>query len=203
MRRSRAGCRRYRAALTAFAAHRETTPGTRGALDVLDHVDRCRDCADELQELVLAVVALRRLGELPESAAIGAAAWPGLRDRIERTRASAAAVAWRWRTTLAGMAAGTLVVAALVAPLALRLPIGQTGGEPAGYSPAELDLVNRQIEQRYIVESRVETAGAASPTAAAPTSGTQFALLRRYPDGIAPDAKEVDPQPIRRPSIVD
>ena len=129
MGRARAGCRRHRSALTAFAAHREAAPETRPALD---HVDRCRACADELQELVLAVIALRRLGELPEPAAISSAAWPRLRDRIERTRASAAALAWRSRTTLAGMAAGTLLVAAIVAPLALNVPLGDTSAEPAG-----------------------------------------------------------------------
>lgn len=200
MGRARAECRRQRPGLTAFAAHRDATPATRPALD---HADRCRACAEELQELVLAVIALRRLGELPEAAAISAAAWPRLRDRIERTRASAAALAWRSRTTLAGMAAGTLVVAAIVAPLALHVPLGDTGAEPAGYNSVELDLINRQVEQRYIVESRAGNPSLTAPAATSPTSGAQFAIPRRYPDGIAREGKEVDPRPIMRPPTVD
>jgi hypothetical protein len=197
---ARAGCRRYRAALTAFAAHREGGPATRRALD---HVDRCRACADELQELALAVIALRRLGHLPEPASISAAAWARLRDRIERNRASAAALAWRWRTTLAGVAAGTLVVAALVAPQAVRVPLGASGAEPTGLSPRELDRVNRQIEQRYIFEAHVGAVDAAGPTETSPVSRSQESILRRYPDDIKRDLKEVDPRPTRRPPIVD
>jgi hypothetical protein len=200
MGRAGADCRRHRAALIAFAAHREAVAETRSALA---HVDRCRACAEELQELVLAVIALRRLGELPEAAAISAAAWPRLRGRIERSRASAAAVAWRWRTTMAGMAAGTLMVAALVAPMALHIPIGTTGGEPVGYTADELDRSSRRIERQYMFESRVGTLAPASSSVTSRTTGSQGTIPKRYPDGIAPEAKEVDPKPIGRPLIVD
>ena len=199
MRRAPAECRRHRAALTAFAAHREAGPRASGALD---HIDRCRACAADLQQLSLAVIALRRLGELPASTVANPAAWPRLRDRIERTRANAAALAWRWRATVAGMTAGTLLVAALVAPLALRIQLGANRAEPAGYSPSELDHVNGQIEQRYIFES---TVGALTPAPAetTPTTGSDSAIPTRYPDGITRDVKEVDQRPTRRPPIVD
>lgn len=200
MRRARAECRRHRAALTAFAAQRDLAPETRPALD---HVDRCRACAEELQELALAAIGLRRLGTLPEGAAISAAAWPRLRDRIERSRAGAAALAWRWRTTVAGMAAGTLVVAAVVAPLALHVPLDGSGAEPAGYSAGELDRANRLAEQRYILGSRIGTLGPAGQTESAPRSRSGNAIPRRYPDGIARDQKEVELRPTERPPLVD
>lgn len=194
MRRPFAECRRHRPALIAIAARREPVPD-RSA--VLDHVDRCRRCADELQELALAVIALRRLGQLPAGASVSPSAWPELRDRIERSRAAAAALAWRWRTTLAGLATGTLVVAALVAPTALHVQGGVVGAEPVGYSPHELDLLSRRVEMTYVLDARTGTL--TTPTV---TTGSQGGIPRRYPDGITPVGKEVPPRPTGRPPSV-
>jgi hypothetical protein len=171
-------CRHHRAALGAFAAGGDDRSGFGSALD---HLDRCSACAGELQELALAAVALRRLGEMPGRAIDGSTAWPRLRERIVRSRASAAAMAWRWRATLAGLAAATLVVAAVVGPLALHLPLGATGAELVGYSARELDLLSVRIEERYVLDAKSPTA-----TTTAPTTGSQVSIPRRYPDGLTP-----------------
>lgn len=195
MHRPEADCRRNRPALTALAARREHVPD-RAA--VLDHVDRCGRCAHELQELALAVIALRRLGQLPDGAAVSPSAWPRLRDRIERSRAAAAELAWHWRTTLAGLAAGTFVVAALVAPTALHVGSGVVGAEPAGYSAHELELLNRRVEMTYVAGARTGTLAAATVT-----TGSQGGIPKRYPDGIIPVGKEVPPRSSGRPPSVD
>jgi len=194
MRRREGVCRRHAVGLTALAARREPIPH-RTAL--FAHLERCDACADQLQELTLTVIALRRIGELPSGARLGPSAWPRLRDRIERSRAGAAAVAWRWRTTLAGLATGMLVVAAIVGPLAIHLPIGAAGAEPVGYGPREIDALTARIEQAYLVESRTGTLTSNSITES--LGGIQ----RRYPDGIAPVGKEVDSRPSGRPPTVD
>ena len=195
MRRRDGVCRRHAAGLTALAARREPVPH-RTAL--FAHLERCDACADQLQELTLTVIALRRIGELPAGAAITPTAWPRLRDRIERSRASAAAIAWRWRTTLAGMAMGTLVVAALAAPLALHLPLGAAGAEPTGYSLRELDLLSFRIEHEYALDARIGTLVFTPETA-----GSLGGVPKRYPDGITPVGKEVDKRPSGRSPIVD
>jgi len=187
-------CRRVAPGLTALAAGREPV-GDRRFL--IDHLDRCDDCLVALQDLTLTVYALRRMGELPDAGAAGARAWPRIRDRIVRSRAGAAAIAWRWRTTLAGLAAGALVVAAVAAPLALHLPLSASGGEPVGYSERELDLFGLRIEQAYLQEARVGTLFTTT------TAGSRGGVPKRYPDGIAPVGKEVDSRPTGRPPIVD
>jgi hypothetical protein len=195
MRHHDAACRRVAPGLTALAAGREPL---RDGRFVLDHLDRCEACLDALQDLTLTVYALRRLGELPEATSIGPSAWPRVRERILRSRASAAALAWRWRTTLAGTAASALVVAALAAPLALHLPVGASGGEPVGYSAHELDLFNRRIEQNYISDARTGVLTTTSTVSVSPDW-----LPRRYPDGIAPEPKEVQSRTSGRPPTVD
>jgi len=194
MRRPDAECRRHGPALTALAAQREPVPN-RSA--VLDHVDRCRRCATELQELALAVTALRRLGQLPEGASVSASAWPRLRHRIEHSRAAAAEIAWRWRTMLAGLAAGTLVVAALVAPLALQVEGGVVAGEPVGYSPHELDLLSRRVELAYLLDARTGTLPTPNFTVE-----SHDGIPKRYPDGNTFVEKEVPARPSGRPPSV-
>jgi hypothetical protein len=195
MRRRDAVCRSHAAGLTALAANREPIPH-RTAL--VAHLDRCTSCTYELQELSLAVVALRRIGALPAGASVGASAWPHLRDRIERSRASAAALAWRWRTTLASLAAGTLVVAAIVAPLAVHVPLGASAAEPVGYSARELDMLSFRIERAYLLNAQVGTFSTVTVT-----TGPQSGVPKRYPDGIKPVGKEVDPRPSGHPPVVD
>jgi hypothetical protein len=195
MSRRDAACRRVAPGLTALAAGREPVADQRF---VIDHLDRCDECLAALQDLTLTVYALRRLGDVPDGAAASAPAWPRIRARIVRSRAGAAAVAWRWRTTLAGIAAGAFVVAAVAAPLALHLPVGATGGEPVGYTARELDLFSRRIEETYIAEA-LNGILATPSTPSVSLDG----LPRRYPDGIAPAAKEVQSRTIGRPPTVD
>lgn len=194
MRRS-GRCRRHEPGLTALAARREPVP-ERDAL--FDHLDRCDRCRADLQDMTLAVVALRRFGDVPEGVAVSPMAWPRMRERIERSRASAAAMAWRWRTTLAGLVAGTLIVAAVVGPFGDRLTSGATIAEPVGYSQQELDLLYRRIERQFITGAQVGTFPALSTT-----SGSQVVVPTRYPDGIAPSGKEVKSRPTGRPLGVD
>lgn len=196
MGRPGSACRRVRPGLTALAAGREPVRDQRF---VIDHLDRCDDCLAALQDLTLTVYALRRMGEVPTDASgVAARAWPRVRERILRSRAGAAAVAWRWRTTLAGLAAGALVVAAVAAPLALHLPLGATGGEPTGYSVRELEVLNGRIEMTYIAGARSGVL-ATTPTVLASLDG----LPRRYLDGIAPVAKEVKSRTTGRPPTAD
>lgn len=178
MRRRDRECRRHREALTALAARVDDRFGFEPALD---HAGRCSACAGELQEMALAVVALRRMGGAPAGAITGSTAWPRLRQRIERSRAVAAAMAWRWRATLAGLAASTLLVAAVVGPLALHLPLGAAGAEPVGYSARELDLLGARIEERYVLDARSGTS-----TSVASAAESQVSIPRRYPDGLTP-----------------
>lgn len=189
-----AACRQIAPGLTALAAGREPVRDRRF---VIDHLDRCDACLATLQDLTLTVYALRRLGEVPGGTSMGPATWPRVRERILRSRASAAAVAFRWRTTLAGLMAGALVVAAVAAPLALHLPLGGSVGEPVGYSERELDHFSWSIEDTYI-------AGAhrGELTANSSLSLSLDALPRRYPDGIASVAKEVESRAIGRPPAV-
>jgi hypothetical protein len=190
-----AACRRVAPGLTALAAGREPV---RDQQVVFAHLDRCDACLTTLQDLTLTVYALRRLGEVPDGASIGAAAWPRVRQRILRSRATAAAVAWRWRTTLAGIAAGALVVAAVAAPLALHLPLGASGSEPVGYSERELDLFSWRVEDIYIAGAR----SGDLPANSSPTVSLD-GLPRRYPDGIVPVPKEVQTTTLGRPPAVD
>jgi hypothetical protein len=186
-------CRRHRAALTAYAAHREQAAS---ALAALDHAERCRSCRRELEELALTAIAVQRLADA--EAPLSASAWPALRARIERSRASAAALAWRWRATVAGLAAGTLVVAAIVAPLAINGPLNAVAAEPVGYSAAELDGLNQRIEQGYLLDARTGTLLFTTPTTDDPT-----VVPKRYPDGLTPVGKEVPNRSIGRPLSAD
>ena len=195
MRRRDAACRGHAAGLTALAANREPVPH-RTAL--VAHLDRCDRCTAELQDLTLTVMALRRIGALPNDLSVGASAWPRLRARIERSRASAAALAWRWRATLAGLAASTLVVAAVVAPLAVHVPVGASGAEPVGYTARELDMLGYRIEQSYLFDAR-SIPFSTSTVTWEPHGG----FLMRYPDGIEPVGKEVDLRPAGHAPIVD
>lgn len=201
MARAAADCRRVAPGLSALAASREPIRDLRF---VVDHVDRCDRCLATLQDLTLTAFALRRMGELPAEFAPAPTAWPRLRARILRSRARARALAWRWRTTLAGIAASALVVAAVAAPMALHLPLGATGAEPTGYSERELDLLSRQIEARYIAEARNSSLAATSATSSLTMASAAISegLPRRFPDGIAPVVKEVASRPSGRPPAV-
>lgn len=177
-------CRRHASALLDLVDPRTPTPGSGAALD---HLEWCRPCSDELQDLALAIVAMRRFGEAGAGESGSVSAWPSLQTRIVNTRAAAAAVAWRWRASLAGLATGTLLVAAMVGPLAMHVPLAGDVDEPTGYSPTQLEARARKIEANYLWQSVT-----ASPFGVVPTSiTTEYAGPRRYPDNIMPERKEV------------
>ena len=187
-------CRRVAPGLTALAAGEEPI---RDQGFVIDHLGRCEVCLDALEDLTLTAHALRRLGDLAERADLDDEAWPRLRVRILRSRSSAAGLVWRWRTTVAGSIAGVLVVAVVAAPLAFRLPLGASGSE----------LVGDRVPQRSWLGLRTDDdndptlrwGGATLSDTSGPTSG----LSVRFPDGIAPVAKEVQTRQVGRPMAAD
>lgn len=177
-------CRRHAGALLDLVDARTATPGSSAAMD---HLEWCRSCSDELQDLALAIVAMRRFGESGAGHSGSPNAWANLRTRIEVTRAAAAAVAWRWRASLAGLATATFLVAAMVGPLAMHVPLAGGVDEPTGYSAIQLEGHARQIEANYIWQSNaVSTHG--SPAA---NFSSGYTDARRYPDNIIPERKEV------------
>lgn len=184
LRGANAACRQYADALLAMVDARVATPGSTAALD---HLEWCRSCADEFQELALAIVALRRFGTAAPDGSGRDAAWSRLRDRLIRNRDSAARIAWRWRTTMAGIAAGAFIVAAVVGPRTLYLPLGGGAAEPTGFSEAEVDGRSRQVEAAYIWQAGSGTLYF-EPDA---SIGAGYHGPVRYPDGVQPDRKEV------------
>ena len=191
----RGECRRHADALLQVL---DGTDAGSVATAALDHLEWCNPCSVDLEDLALALIALRRFGRVPADGQATRQAWPRLRARIERGRAAAALVAWRWRTTLSGLVAGTLIVAAVVGPMAVRLPLGSAGAEPVGYSVRELDLLGSRIEEAYVLNARAASPGA---TVAPVRSGS--GLEKRYPDGMTPKGKEVPERTIVRPPVVD
>lgn len=184
-------CRRHAAALLALVDSPATTRGSGAAMD---HLEWCRTCSAEFQDLALAILALRRFGESGAGESGSPHAWPRLRTRIEVTRAAAAAVAWRWRASLAGLATSTLLVAALVGPLAMHVPLVGGIDEPTGFSPAQLEVDAWQVEVDYISQSTTATTRGLPVTIV--SSGS--ADPRRYPDNIVPARKEVPVRTIDR-----
>lgn len=184
-------CRRHASALLDVVDARTPTPRSGAAMD---HLEWCRTCSDELQDLALAIVAMRRFGESGAGESGSPYAWPRLRSRIEATRAAAAAAAWRWRATMAGLATSTLLVAALVGPLAMHVPLAGGVDEPTGYSPAQLEFDAQRVEARYMSQST--TASVAGSPVTLISNGQ--ADPRRYPDNVIPARKEVPVRPIDR-----
>lgn len=184
-------CRRHASALLDLADPRALTPASGAAMD---HLEWCRSCSDELQELALAIVALRRFGEAGAGQSCSPSSWPTLRARILDSRAAAAAVAWRWRASLAGLATGTLLVASMVGPLAMHVPLAGGVEEPTGYSAAQLESQARRIEANYLWQSTTGSPLGVSATLAA----TGYAGPRRYPDSRIPGRKEVAVRPTDR-----
>ena len=188
-----AACHRHRLALAELAERRDAGSAGRTALD---HVDRCPDCAATLGELMLTVVALRRLGNDAAIAALTSpagradVAWARLRDRIERSSRAAREQAWRWRTTLGGLAMASLAVAALVGPATIHLASDGTTGELSGYTDNELDFLHWQTEAGYLNAART---GSLTVTASGPTAPRATSIGRYSPDGVRPERKEVQP----------
>jgi hypothetical protein len=188
--RSRA-CERQQAALLDFVAHRERTRTTDAALD---HLDRCERCTAEMSDVALAVAGLRRIGEQILVAEPAPDAWARLVARVSRPHPSP----WRWRATLTGMVASTMLVAVLVAPFALHGTSQQEAVSvlppvSAPMSPAERAYVAAARQLRLSADSAsvdgVEADGGSVP--------------RIYPDGIRPIEKEVtSTKPTGRPLSV-
>lgn len=189
-------CRRHASALLDLVDPLASTPGSAAAMD---HLEWCRRCSDELQDLALAIVAMRRYGRVDSAQPVSTTAWPSLSARIVSTRAAAAAAAWRWRASVAGLAVGTLLVAALVGPLALHVPLAGGVDEPTGYSQTKLEGRARRVEAAYIWQSNVGSLFRVPPTVTAPES----AGLRRYPDDLIPAWKEVQVRTTGRPPKAD
>lgn len=160
----------------------------------MDHLEWCRTCSDEFQDLALAILAMRRFGESGAGEAGSPYAWLRLRNRIEVTRAAAAAVAWRSRAMLAGLATSTLIVAALVGPLAMHVPLAGGVDEPTGYSPAQLEFDAQRVEAKYMSQSTM----ASAPGSPVTIISNGQADPRRYPDNVTPARKEVPVRPIDR-----
>ena len=184
-------CRAHASALLDLADPRVVTPASTAATD---HLEWCRSCSEELQDLGLTIVAMRRFGAVSTVAPKSPATWPRLAARIQATRVAAAASAWRWRASVAGLAAGALIVAAVVAPLALDVQVAGGTLEPTGLSPAEVEALARRAEATYIWQS------GAGALFEAPARGTATETgPRRYPDDIVPQQKEV---PVRTTGLL-
>ena len=133
-------CGRHRDALAALAERRQRSPDGQAALE---HVERCRDCSEALGELILTVFALRRLGSEAALATPAPGArqdddWTRLRVRIDRSRRLAQEQAWRWRASLGGLAAASLLVAAVVSPATIHVTASSDSG-PAAVTSIERD----------------------------------------------------------------
>ncbi len=189
----RPACARHRPALLALVDRSERTPMTAAALL---HRERCPRCTAELTELALTAHALRGLGRRASVEPLPSGAWPRLVARIERSRARARALAWRWQMTLGGLATGSLIVGALVGPLAASVPLGTEAGlEPAGYDAAEQTRLESQAEARFAAAARTGTL----PSSRADHE-TSIEGLRNHPDGLRPGRKEVgQPRPTGQP----
>jgi hypothetical protein len=185
-------CARQRDALAALAERREPSPAGQAALE---HVERCRDCSVALGELILTVFALRRLGS--EAAAVTEPvasepddAWTRLRFRIDRSRRLAQEQAWRWRATLGGLVATSLLVAVVVGPATVTSRTDVAGEVGSGGSSLALERLEQQVElatlraERRTFNPMVAVDGEPSGTVAGGTT---------YPDVIRPMWKEVQP----------
>jgi hypothetical protein len=143
---------------------------------------------------MLTVVALRRIGaEAAAAAYLGPAddAWTRLRQRIERSSRKAREQAWRWRTSLGGLATASLLVAAVVGPATIRVTSDTDSGEGSSYSAVQLDRLDWSTELQYVSAARTYQAIDAPPGFLELSGGVIQRTM--YPDGIRPVRKEVQP----------
>ncbi len=105
-------CTLYRAELLDFVDTRRRQPGTEAAFE---HLERCPGCRADLEATALAIVALRRIHTELVRLEAPAAAWPKLRDRVERKGARFEA-----RAAIGSLVASAAVVAMLVSTHPLR-----------------------------------------------------------------------------------
>lgn len=178
-------CRRHRGTLLELVDRQERNPAVERALE---HLTTCRRCEDEVTRLALTIQALRRIGQAAASVAPSDAAWPRLRDHLERSQQQARETAWRWRLNLGGVLASTLIVGVLVGPLAIHVSLDANGGhEPSGLSAAEIARAAQETESAFLA-ARTRRAEDA------PAAGDPALAIRTYPDGLSPDRKEVPPR---------
>ena len=181
----RAGsCRTHRAALLDFLETRDRT----AAAAALEHLDRCRACEDELAAEARVIVALRRLGDDAAAAEPSADAWPRLRARI----VASSPVRWLWPAKIGGMVSATMLVAVLVAPLAFGGPVVRSDAvvplPPPAPMPAQEGDVGIEAAVVAAMRREAQRVTSTSPSAGRPSDSA----LRIYPDGIAPERKEVE-----------
>jgi len=184
-------CARHRDALAAIAEQRE--PSQAGH-EALQHVERCRSCSDALGELILTVFALQRLASEASIATAVADgqpddAWKRLRIRIDRSRRHAREQAWRWRATLGGLATASLLVAAVVGPATIQFSADSDAG-PTAITRIQLDRLDWRTELGYVSAAHTQTLDSARGSEE--LSGGSV-IQTRFPDGIRPDRKEVQP----------
>jgi hypothetical protein len=147
-----------------------------GAGDALRHLDRCRACEEEVTAIALALFGLRRIAAEVATVEPPGDAWTRLLGRLSRRSRAP----WRWRLTLHGMVASTMLVAVLVGSFGLQRVRDHQHTVPA-LTSSEIG----PVEQAYINAVRV----------ARPSSTITFGSVPRlYPDGIRPVQKEVDLQ---------
>lgn len=189
----RTACARHRDALLDFVDRRELGPGTDAALD---HLARCRACEGELETTAMAVAALRRLHREARAVEPPADAWQQLRVRVDRPRGAA----WRWRTTLAGLAIGAGLVGTIIAPVAMwspRVAYLQEPGTEATIFDARR-LAEHRAEARALDQQRLirvgpaasdQTEAAPSPIEAGWTGPDGLGISTRAPAGTPPTGR--------------
>lgn len=168
-------CSKHQGALLDFVDRRAAGAAT---ADALAHLDRCRDCEEQLSNVALAIAALRRLRLEVDAVEPAPDGWERLKARIQTRRDP-----WQWRLNLGGLATSSLLVAALIAPMAIGRP---SIAEIAPAPPGPEGRAAARVEARYLATIRADSRE--STAKIAPSVGS---LLVYYPDQSRPGRKEV------------
>lgn len=169
-------CSRHQGALLDFVDRRAGRAPTAAALA---HLDRCRDCEEQLSNVALAIAALRRLRLEVDAVEPAPDGWERLKARIQARGVDP----WHWRLTLGGLATSSMLVAALIAPMAIGRP---SIAEIAPAPPGPEGRAAARVEARYLATIRAGGRDSAARTASSVGSLPVF-----YPDQSRPGRKEV------------
>ncbi|MDQ6795658.1 MAG: hypothetical protein M3067_12735 [Chloroflexota bacterium] len=131
IRRDRATCARFQAALIEFAERPVRAAGTAAALA---HLERCRACEDELAGIMRTIAGLRSLARSLNGVEPGPESWPILRARVSHPEPSP----WRWSYSLGGVIA-TAAIALLVLPWIGSSPVRPPTGLETPAGPGTID----------------------------------------------------------------
>ncbi len=173
-------CRKHQYALLDFVDRRAVQAAT---ADALAHLDRCRDCEEQLSNVALAIAALRRLRLEVNAVEPAADGWERLRARIRTRHVDP----WQWRLKLGGLATSSMLVAALIAPMAIGRP---SIAEIAPAPPGPEGRAAARVEARYLATIRAGSRDSIAKIA--PSVGS---LPVYYPDQSRPGRKEVAAAP--------